>query len=105
MQFVPATWHLYGEGGDVADPHDAILAAARLLRANGAPRDLSGALWHYNQSRSYVRAIEAYARTLQRSPWLYRGYWSWRVLFHHRRGSYVLPVGYPRTRPVPLPGT
>ena len=103
MQFIPATWQLYGAGGDINDPHDAIMAAARLLRANGAPRDMSGALWHYNQSDSYVRAVTGYARTLRRSPWAYLGYWSWRVLYRHERGTYVLPVGYPRVRPVLLP--
>jgi len=103
MQFVPATWELYGAGGDIDDPRDAIMAAARLLRANGAARDLPGALWHYNQSHSYVRAVTGYARTLQRSPWMYDGYWSWRVLYSQERGTYVLPVGYPRVRPVLLP--
>ena len=35
MQFIPTTWDIYGAGGDIEDPHDAILAAGRLLRANG----------------------------------------------------------------------
>jgi hypothetical protein len=33
----------------------------------------------------------------------YRSYWHWRVLYRHSRGTYVLPVGYPDMRPVPLP--
>jgi membrane-bound lytic murein transglycosylase B len=103
MQFMPATWELYGGGGDIDDPRDAILAAARLLRANGAPGDMSRALWHYNQSDNYVRAVTEYARTMQRSPAAYRGYWHWRVLFRHTRGTVVLPVGYPRVRPVLVP--
>ena len=103
MQFVPATWERYGAGGDINDPHDAILAAARLLSANGAPRDMSDALWHYNQSQSYVRAVTGYARTLQRAPWVYRGYWSWRVLYSQKRGTYLLPVGYPHRGAVLLP--
>ena len=37
MQFEPSTWALYGEGGNIMDPADAIPAAARLLVANGAP--------------------------------------------------------------------
>jgi membrane-bound lytic murein transglycosylase B len=100
MQFLPSTWDLYGAGGDINDPRDAILAAARLLKANGAPRDMSGALRHYNQSTKYVRAISEYARTMARSRWAYRGYWHWRVLYRHARGTYVLPVGYPAVRPV-----
>lgn len=104
MQFLPSTWELYGGSGDIGDPRDAILAAARLLRHHGAPRDMAGALWHYNPSRSYVRAVSSYARSMQRSPAAYRGYWHWRVLYRSTRGTYVLPVGYPRARPVLLPG-
>jgi membrane-bound lytic murein transglycosylase B len=102
MQFLPATWQLYGAGGDINDPRDAILAAARLLRANGAPRDMAEALYHYNPSDSYVRAVGDYARAMRRSTIAYLGYWQWRVLYRHARGTYVLPVGYPRTRAVLL---
>ena len=104
MQFLPSTWALYGAGGDINDPRDAILAAARLLKANGAPGNMAGALWHYNPSDRYVGAISAYARTMQRSSSAYRGYWHWRVLYRHERGTYVLPVGYPKARPVLLAG-
>lgn len=103
MQFIPATWEAYGAGGDINDPRDAILAAARLLKDHGAPRDMAGALWHYNPADEYVRAVSAHARTMQRSPSTYRGYWHWRVLYRHERGTYVLPVGYPKTRAVLLP--
>jgi hypothetical protein len=99
MQFIPSTWELYGGGGDIGDPRDAILAAARLLESHGAPGDMADALWHYNPSGYYVRAVSAYARTMQRSTYLYRGYWHWRVLYKHERGTYVLPVGYPKARP------
>ena len=34
MQFEPATWKAYGLGGNIADPHDAILGAANYLAAN-----------------------------------------------------------------------
>jgi membrane-bound lytic murein transglycosylase B len=104
MQFLPATWARYGAGGDIEDPHDAVLAAARLLRANGAPGDMAEALGHYNHSDSYVRAVTAYAETMARSPWVYRSYWHWRVLYRHVRGTFVLPEGYPGGRPVRLPG-
>jgi membrane-bound lytic murein transglycosylase B len=104
MQFLPSTWDLYGADGDINDPRDAILAAARLLKANGAPRDMAEALWHYNPSDNYVAAVTAYARTMQRSDSAYRGYWHWRVLYRTTRGTYVLPVGYPDTRPVLLRG-
>jgi membrane-bound lytic murein transglycosylase B len=102
MQFLPSTWRLYGAGGDINDPHDAVLAAARLLRDNGAPGDMAGALWHYNSSHLYVRAVSEYARTMRLSESAYRGYWHWRVLYRHARGTYLLPVGYPDSRPVLL---
>lgn len=105
MQFLPSTWAMYGAGGDINDPRDAILAAARLLRGNGAPGDMADALWHFNPSVSYVRAVSEYARTMQRSRSAYRGYWHWRVLYRHARGTYVLPVGYPDARPVLLRGS
>lgn len=103
MQFMPATWRIYGAGGDIDDPRDAVLAAARLLRDNGAPGDMTRALWHYNQSDRYVQAVSEYASTMRRSAYAYRGYWHWRVLFRDRRGTYLLPVGYPKARPVLLP--
>ena len=104
MQFMPATWARYGAGGDINDPHDAIQAAARLLRAHGAPRDMATALWHYNPSSRYVGAVTAYARVMGAAPVTYRGYWHWRVLYHLERGTYVLPVGFPRVRPLRVPG-
>lgn len=100
MQFLPSTWKLYGAGGDINDPRDAILAAARLLKANGAPGDMAEALRHYNPSTEYVQAVSEYARTMTRSRSAYRGYWHWRVLYRQARGTYVLPVGYPEVRPV-----
>jgi membrane-bound lytic murein transglycosylase B len=104
MQFLPTTWEIYGAGGDIRDPRDAVLAAAHLLRANGAPGDMPEALWHYNPSDSYVRAVTEYARTMQSSAAAYRGYWHWRVLYRHVKGTYLLPVGYPRKPVVPVGG-
>ena len=82
MQFMPATWRAYGLGGDVHDPHDAILGAANYLRASGAasrpcrrefdqPRagkciDYRRALYAYNHSTLYVDAVLAYARQMKR---------------------------------------
>jgi membrane-bound lytic murein transglycosylase B len=67
MQFMPATWASYGRG-NVHDPHAAILAAARFLRAAGAPGDERGALLRYNPSSLYVDAVERYAGRLRRDP-------------------------------------
>ena len=102
MQFIPSTWALYGAGGDINDPGDAIMAAARLLVANGAPADMAEALFHYNPATWYVRAVSEYAQIMQRTPYAYRGFWHWRVLYRHAAGTYVLPVGYPEVRPVLL---
>jgi membrane-bound lytic murein transglycosylase B len=68
MQFIPSTWEIYGHGGDIRDPHDAILAAARLLRANGAPGRYGRALHAYNPSGLYVTAVTQYARLIDRDP-------------------------------------
>src|SRR5207249_10235221 len=65
MQFIPATWRAYGLGGDVRDPHDAILGAANYLHANGAPRDNRRALFRYNPSSLYVDAVIRYAREIR----------------------------------------
>ncbi len=66
MQFMPATWRTYGRGGDVHDPHDAILGAARFLAAAGARGSEAGALYRYNPSSLYVTAVSRYARVMRR---------------------------------------
>jgi membrane-bound lytic murein transglycosylase B len=68
MQFIAATWKTYGRGGDVHDPHDAILGAARFLHAAGAPSDERGALYRYNPSPLYVTAVMGYAKVIRRDP-------------------------------------
>jgi membrane-bound lytic murein transglycosylase B len=65
MQFMPATWRAYGLGGNVHDPHDAILGAANYLHANGAPRDVRRALLRYNPSPLYVDAVLRYAARIR----------------------------------------
>jgi hypothetical protein len=66
MQFLPATWAAYGLGGDIHDPHDAILGAANYLHQSGAPGSYRDALYSYNQSRLYVDAVLSYARLIRR---------------------------------------
>lgn len=103
MQFTRSTWQTYGNGGDINDDRDSILAAARLLKANGAPADMDAALWHYNPAAGYVRAVEAYAETMRTSESAYFAYWHWQVIYSYPRGTFILPVGYPKKRPVRLP--
>jgi membrane-bound lytic murein transglycosylase B len=78
MQFEPGTWTEYGQGGNIMDPHDAILAAARLLVANGAPYDMRNAIYHYNLSYDYVDSVEFFARAFRADPaWLdHMYYWN-----------------------------
>jgi hypothetical protein len=68
MQFEPESWAEYGVDADgdgvknPDDPWDAIFAAARLLRADGAPRDWRGAIWDYNHADWYVDQVLALAQ-------------------------------------------
>src|SRR5262249_42514917 len=67
MQFMPSTWATYGVDADndgVKDPnepHDAIFAAARYLRAAGMPEDPEGAVFAYNHADWYVAEVMARA--------------------------------------------
>jgi membrane-bound lytic murein transglycosylase B len=81
MQFMPATWRAYGLGGNVHDPHDAILGAANYLAANNARHDERTALFHYNPSTLYVDAISRYANHMARSRDAFYVYYCWRVHF------------------------
>lgn len=94
MQFMPGTWEAYGEG-DVNDNRDAIRAAARYLRSSGGPDDMDQALFRYNRSSRYVRAIQAHAAVLRAEPAAFRGYYHWQVHYITEEGDLLLPVGYP----------
>jgi membrane-bound lytic murein transglycosylase B len=87
MQFIPATWKAYGMGGDVEDPHDAILGAANYLRASGAPQNYAGALYAYNPSRPYVDAVLRYARRMRQDRRAYFAYHSWQVFVRTASGT------------------
>jgi membrane-bound lytic murein transglycosylase B len=79
MQFMPATWRVYGLGGDIRDPHDAIMGAANYLHANGAPRDDARALYHYNPSPLYVDAVRRYERRIRIDPRAFYEYYAQQV--------------------------
>jgi membrane-bound lytic murein transglycosylase B len=87
MQFMPSSWRTYGLGGDVHDPHDAILGAANYLRAAGAKRDLRRALHAYNPSDLYVDAVLRYAGEIKRDPDVFYDLYSWQVYVKTRSGS------------------
>jgi membrane-bound lytic murein transglycosylase B len=63
MQFMPATWAMYGVDADhngtkdPRSPRDAIFAAARYLRASGARTNLRRAIFAYNHAGWYVDSV------------------------------------------------
>jgi len=79
MQFLPSTWRQYGMGGDIDDPHDAIQGAANYLRRSGAREDLDRALFAYNHSTSYVRAIRRFASRMRADERTFKTYYAWQV--------------------------
>lgn len=79
MQFIPSTWAAYGMGGDVHDPHDAIMGAANYLHRSGAPANDRRALYAYNHSWAYVSAVLRYANQMKRDRRNYYAYYSWQV--------------------------
>src|SRR5688500_1403116 len=89
MQFMPATWDIYG-GGDIWDPHDAIVAAARYLSASGAPERMNDALYAYNHSDAYVRAIRVYAAEISKRPHSFYSYYFWQVFVRTTEGDVQL---------------
>ena len=93
MQFMPATWASYGRG-DVNNPHDAILAAGRYLKAHGAPADMNRAIYAYNPSWLYVRAVQLYAKQIFADPHAYLGYYNWQVYVQTANGEVLLPEGF-----------
>ena len=90
MQFLPSTWEQYGGGGDIMDPRDSILAAARYLSVSGAPSDTRAALFAYNRSYAYVDAIELYAREMMRDERAFHAYYFWQVFVTTTKGDVQL---------------
>jgi hypothetical protein len=74
MQFMPESWRTYGvdaNGDGTADPYDkwdAIFAAARLLRASGAPGSWPQAIFAYNHAGWYVAQVTARAQQYLTTP-------------------------------------
>lgn len=86
MQFLPSTWRAYGLGGNIRDPHDAILGAANYLHTNGAPRNYRRALFRYNPSTLYVDAVLRYARAIRADARAYYAFYSRQVFVRTPRG-------------------
>ena len=66
-------------GGDIHDPHDAILGAANYLHASGAPGNERAALYAYNHAWPYVDAVLAYANQMAGDDHDYYAYYNWQV--------------------------
>ena len=94
MQFLPATWAQYGNGGDIQSNKDAIAAAARYLKRNGAPGDMRNAVWNYNHDFRYVDAVLAYGERMRDDERAYHGYHQWQVYYVTTVGDVWLPEGY-----------
>lgn len=102
MQFLPATFAAYGEGGDVHSPRDAIMAAGRYLAANGFAADHDPAIYRYNHAAQYVRAVDDIATVLATDPAAFGGYYRWDVYFATTAGDVLLPIGYTETAAIPV---
>lgn len=90
MQFLPSTWRAFGMGGSIDDPHDAILAAANLLHHDGAPRHLDRALFAYNHSTAYVRAVRRFAGRMHTDERAFLTYYAWQVFVRTPAGIHRL---------------
>jgi len=89
MQFMPATWDIYGRG-NVWNPHDAIMAAARYLSASGAPERMDDALFAYNRSSAYVAAIKTYANEMNKRSHSFYSYYFHQVFVRTTEGDVQL---------------
>jgi hypothetical protein len=102
MQFLPSTFARYGDGGDISSPRDSIMAAGRLLAANGFANEHDHAIFRYNHSGLYVRAINDYAAALAIDPATFAGYRLWDVYYYTTAGDVLLPIGYEAAERVPV---
>jgi murein DD-endopeptidase MepM/ murein hydrolase activator NlpD len=74
MQFMPATWKMYGVDAnrdgkkDPFNPVDAVFAAARYLRAAGGDKDIRRAIFAYNHADWYVDSVLLRARVIGGIP-------------------------------------
>lgn len=93
MQFMPATWASYGHG-DVNSPRDAILAAGRYLQVHGAPQNMTRAVYAYNPSMLYVRAVQLYAQEMFADARTFYAYYNWQVYVPTNNGDVLLPEGF-----------
>lgn len=102
MQFLPSTFAAYGNGGDIHSPRDAIMAAGRLLAANGFANNRDKAIWGYNHSDYYVRAVNDYAEVIGGDPAGFASYYRWDTYYRTTAGDLLLPIGYVSSTRIPV---
>jgi hypothetical protein len=102
MQFLPPTFAEYGHGGDIHSLHDSIMAAGRHLAGNGFADDQDRAIFRYNNSNRYVRAVNDFAAVLAADPAAFAGYYRWEIYYRTAAGDVLLPIGYRATSPIPV---
>lgn len=102
MQFLPSTFAAYAEGGDIHSPRDSIMAAGRMLAANGFAGNRDGAVYSYNHSSNYVGAVKDYAAAIGADPAVLPGYHRWDVYYLTTSGDVLLPVGYLASERIPV---
>jgi membrane-bound lytic murein transglycosylase B len=102
MQFLPATFAPYAEGGDIHSPRDSIMAAGRYLAANGFAGDRDHAIYRYNHATEYVQAVNDFAAVLAADPAAFAGYYRWDVYYYTTAGDVLLPIGYTETSRIPV---
>ena len=103
-QFLPPTFAAYGTGGDINSPRDSIMAAGRMLRANGFAADRDRAIFSYNHANQYVAAVNDYAAAIAADPAAFAAYYRWDVYYVTTAGDVLLPVGYSETSRIPVDG-
>lgn len=102
MQFLPSTFAAYAEGGDIHSPRDSIMAAGRMLAANGFAGNRDGAVYSYNHSNHYVGAVKDYAAAIAADPAVLPGYHRWDVYYLTTSGDVLLPLGYSASERIPV---
>lgn len=102
MQFLPSTFASYGEGGDIRSPRDSIMAAGRMLAANGFAGDRDRAIFSYNHSSHYVAAVNDYAAAMASDPVAFGDYHRWDVYYLTTSGDVLLPIGYSASGRIPV---
>lgn len=102
MQFMPETWAVYGKGGDVNSPREAIMGAGRYLAASGFASSPSRAIYAYNHANEYVNAVTDYATIMAADPSTFGTFHRWEVYYFTTAGDVLLPVGYAESQRIPV---